>query len=199
MTTQVDRSRLTTAILVVVVILVSTGCEPDHPYSGVMSDVSYAGQVTPEGTKMRVNANGRSVAVSEFRGRFVWADYAAPWCSPCAPQSRVIRRLQDRYVGNVVFLTVMTSETTGYEGRPDQGTARSWANRFRLDPELVVSADDLYGKVIPSHMLYSPDGHTLFAYTGSMSEEQIRDVLTEKMSDWNTWSLTGEQAEWMRE
>ncbi|MDX1740899.1 MAG: hypothetical protein R3178_06380, partial [Rhodothermales bacterium] len=180
-----NRSSLTAATILIAVVSVTIGCESDHPYEGVMDDVSYAGQVKPENVKMRVNAKGRPVAVSEFRGRFVWADYAAPWCSPCTPQSRVIRRLQDRYVGNVVFLTVMTSETPGPEGRPDQSTARSWASRFRLDPELVVAADDLYGRIIPSHMLYSPEGHTLFTYTGSMSESQIIEVLTQRMSDWH--------------
>ena len=181
----------------VVLGALATGCGPDDPYVGNMSDTSYGGQVTLDHTKQRVSANDRMVAVSEFRGRYVWADYAAPWCSPCIPQSRTIRRLQKSLGRDVVFLTVMTSETPGYEGRPDRGTAQSWSQRFNLDPNLVVAAEDQYGRLIPSHMLFSPEGHTLYAATGAMSESQIRDILSRYMRDWDSWSRTGEHFDWM--
>jgi thiol-disulfide isomerase/thioredoxin len=198
---QLFRTSLATAGRAAVVLLIFvTGCgEADDPYVGVMSDTSYGGQVTAERTKHRVSANGRKVAISGFRGRYVWADSAAPWCSPCIPQSQTIRRLQDSVGESVIFLTVMTSETPGHADIPDQGTALSWSKRFGLNPDHVVAAKDQYGRIIPSHMLFSPEGHTLYAATGLMSESQIREVLTQYMRDWDEWSQTAHRFKWMRD
>src|SRR5438552_15910714 len=80
----------------------------DDLYVGNMNDSSYAGQVAPGGVTRRVNADGNMVAIEEFKGHFVWADYAAPWCQPCIPQAQAIKEVERSSGDRVVFLTVMT-------------------------------------------------------------------------------------------
>ena len=79
--------------------------------------------------------HGNMVAIEEFKGRFVWADYAAPWCRPCISQAQAIKEVEKSLGEGVVFLTVMTSATEEYASIPDQHTAKAWANRFGLNPE----------------------------------------------------------------
>lgn len=173
-------------------------CGPDDPYVGHMDDTSYAGQVTPAKTIGRVNAKGQIISIDQFRGRFVWAEYSAPWCSPCIPQARAIRQLDQRYRDKVIFLTVITSASTNYGDVPTQETARAWAAKTRLNPDRVVAATNLYGRKIPSHILYSPEGHALFRHEGLLSAAYIRKILERRMAEWYEWSRNGVTADWMR-
>ena len=184
------------------VFLLAVGCaqekEPDNPYVGNMDDFSYSGQITPERNMRRVNANGRMVTMDEYKGRFVWADYAAPWCQPCVAQAQAIKSIENSLADEVVFLTVMTSASQRYEDAPDQKTARAWATRFGLNSERVVAATNLWAWSIPKHILYSPTGQTLYRSTGGLSANQIRGILSRYMEDWGAWSREGRIANWMK-
>lgn len=161
---------------------------------GNMADSSYwRGRTqTP-----RASAAGDEVSMTQFAGRFVWVDYAAPWCGPCGPQAKVIRNLERSMAETCAFLTVMTSDMGGYGHPATEATAKTWANKHGLAPERVVAAD-LTAVTIPRHILYSPEGHMLFFHTGGMTEQQIRATIEERSSAWKTWKETGKLASWMR-
>ena len=179
------------------------GCEqqqhgPDNPFIGNMDDYSYSGQRSPNHVTSRMSANGKQVSIVDFEGRFVWADYAAPWCGPCAPQAKAIKRLENAYGDKVVFLTIMTSESPEYEDIPTVQTARAWAQRFGLNPDRVVFATNLWAWTIPTHILYSPEGQTLYRSTGYLAADEIKSILTRYAQDWEIWSKIGQKASWMR-
>jgi thiol-disulfide isomerase/thioredoxin len=163
-----------------------------------MSNFSYAGQRTAEEVLYRVNANGEMVSVVEFEGSFVWADYAAPWCKPCVAQAQVIKRLENALGDDVVFVTVMTSASPEFEAIPTQETARAWSQRFGFNPHRVLAATNLWAMTIPTHILYSPEGQTLYRFTGYMPGDQIRTALFKYMKDWKNWSENAVIADWMR-
>ncbi len=186
-----QRSAGPTAILLF--LLAACGPSTDPPV-GDMTDTSYYGL---RGTVSRQNARGQMVAFEKFEGRFVWVDYAAPWCAPCAYQAREIRKLEDSF-DDVVFLTVMTSDQGGYGDPATQSTAARWASKFGLDEDHVLAAD-LTAMTIPKHILFSPEGHVLFEKTGGMSSDQIQSRLASYKDDWHTWKTTAELADWMYE
>lgn len=126
-----------------------------------------------------INALGETVTLRQFSEKYVWIDYAAEWCSACAPQSRVIRSLAKMEPADIVFLTVMTSEPDGYGHPATQSTASRWAKRLDLDPARVVGTDAT-AMTLPQHALYSPAGIELFRYVGGMSAADIRKTLAEK-------------------
>jgi thiol-disulfide isomerase/thioredoxin len=159
-----------------------------------MADTSYYGQ---RGTLSRLNAKGELVALEQFAGRFIWAEYAAPWCGPCEPQARDARAVARSAGPEVVFLTVMTSDMGGYGDPATPATAAKWAARFGLDPEKVLAAD-LTAMTIPKHILFSPDGHVLLERTGQIFAGEIRSTLSRYMADWKEWDETAKPAEWMR-
>ena len=127
-------------------------------YEEVMDDHSYAGIRKPNSETSRINANGREVRFSSFSGKFVWADYSAPQCEPCRFQGRIIKKLEKAYPGEIVFLSVMTSNSQRYEDIPNQDTARTWAGKYQLEPEHVLVATNLWAITIPRHILFSPEG-----------------------------------------
>ena len=148
-----------------------------------MDDTSYYGQ---RGQTFRPNAEGEMVCLDQYEGRFVWADYAAPWCPACKHQAQDIRRLDGNCGEDVVFLTVMTSDMGGYGDPATRQTARSWSKSFGLDPSRVLAAD-LTAKTVPKHILFSPDGQVLFEKTGQLGAGEIRSTLTRYKQEWQAW------------
>ena len=155
---------------------------------GNMSDTSYSKTRT---INSRLNALGKKVPMGNFDGSFVWAEYAATWCSVCATQTPETKKVEKEAQDQIVFLTIMTGKGTGYNDHATVETAKSWANRFKLDPKHVLAAE-LWFKTVPEHRFYSPQGHTLFVHVGYLSADQIRKVIAHYKADWETWSKTGE-------
>ena len=153
---------------------------PGEERVGDLSDHSYSNARGKE----RISASGEMVRMEQFEGRFVWAEYAAPWCSPCSPQASAIRELESTTSDMVVFLTIMTSDMGGYGDPATRATAQSWAGRHGLDPAHVLAAD-LTATTVPRHILYSPTGQMLFLKTGAMSAQAIRDIIDLRATAWN--------------
>ena len=170
----------------------------DDAWEGRMSDHSYAAQLADGECLLRPDANGEETCIDRFAGTFVWADYAAPWCQPCLVQARTLKKLDQELGDQIVFLTVMTGVTADYESIPTVETAREWSDRFGLDPSRVVVADNLWGLAIPTHVLYSPTGQSLYRSSGYMTGASIRRIIEERTADWIEFNETGRRAPWMR-
>lgn len=188
--------------LSIIIFLGLTACAEEEslgdPYFGDMKNTSYGGQVTSSRIKSRVNGHGEYVVINQYAGRFVWSDYAAFWCSPCIPQSRVIQRLHESKLDKVSFLTIITSVVANAnQTPPGEQDAKEWAERFKLNPDHVVAATDQWTRTVPSHVLYSPEGHTLYSHTGSLTEDQILQVMDKYIYDWEEWKAYGTRAAWM--
>ncbi len=167
------------------------------PYLGVMEDISYAGLRTGDHSVSRLNANNEPATMDDFASRFIWAEYSAPWCSPCIPQAKAIGVLQDSY-DDLVFITIMTGASALYNDLPTVDLAADWASRFDLYPEHVLVAKNLWSRTVPHHILFSPDGHTLFKHTGLMQTADIRGTYERYRNDWRAWKEDGIRAAWMR-
>ena len=171
-------------ILLIAAPVLAAGCsgEKSDPYVGNMNDFTYGGRRSKE---YGPSAAGRTVRVADFKGRFVWIDFAAPWCPPCRRQAPIMRGLENSYGNKVAFLTMMTSDHSPSTPATAQ-TARQWAKQFGLDPGHVVPTGE-WGRTIPQHIVFSPLGQTLDWKIGLMSDVQIRATLAEHMREWNRW------------
>lgn len=168
------------------------------PYEGRMSDTSYSGQITPDKKVSRINAEGGKTSVADFKGKFIFANYAAPWCGVCVDQANAIKAIEKNFGDNIIFLTVITSASEKYEDIPNQNTAKQWANRFGLNKKQVVASKDHWSMTVPQNLLFSPDGQTLFIHQGLISQDQLKGKILLYMSDWNKWKKDGVKAKWMR-
>lgn len=131
----------------------------------------------------RIDGNGDAVSWADYAGKFVWAEYAGPWCSTCDRQASELRGFD---VDGVIHVTVMTSEMGGYGHPANKITAANWAKRYQLDPAHVIAAD-LTSKEVPEHQFFSPQGQILFKHSGYMSRDEISRIVAERRNVWNAW------------
>jgi len=121
-----------------------------------------------------INIDGNVVSLDEFKGRYVWADYAAEWCGYCTPQTKTIKSL-DRNIGDkILFITVVTG-TNEVMKPPTVESAKSWAKRFNLDPKKVLAKFST--DTLPYHILYAPSGDILYQGSGLYNEKKITEII----------------------
>jgi len=160
---------------------------------GNMNDTSYS-QV--KSMKPRLNALNKKVAIQEFEGQFVWAEYGSPLCDAATKQTLETKKVQSEINSQVTFLRILTAKSHDYYDHATATTAKNWSDRFQLNPERVLAAD-LWYKTVPEHRFFSPQGQTLFVHVGYLTSNQILDTIFYYKSGWEEWKETGKSAEWM--
>jgi thiol-disulfide isomerase/thioredoxin len=170
------------ALLSLTAIVFSCSGGSDDPVVGNLDDFSYMAR---RGVPYGPTATGESLDLAAFKGKYVWVDYSAPWCGPCVSQAPTIRQLEHAYEGKVVFLTVLVSDSSP-RNPATRNTARVWAAQHKLD-EAHVAAGQERVRYIPTHILFSPMGQTLFRKSGVFSEGQIRSTIEGQMRVYAGW------------
>lgn len=112
--------------------------------------------------------DGRTVRLSDFRGKVVFLNFWATWCPPCRQEMPEIRRLVEKNLPDVVVVGVNTSDTAP----PAEVKAFMEKNGY---PWLVLYdkgslVGRRYGVVyLPTSYFIGPDGTVRGRYIGPMS------------------------------
>lgn len=133
-------------------------------------------QIAPPPAGTFVDGDGKSVSLNDFKGRYLWIDYAAEWCAACTPQTRAIKSVAGTAPDKLAFITIMVTERGGYGHPSTTATAKRWASRFSLDPSRVW-AGQVRHRILPRNLLYSPQGEVLFDQVGELNVRQIQEEI----------------------
>jgi peroxiredoxin len=119
--------------------------------------------------------NGKSVALSSFKGKVIVLDFWATWCPPCKAEIPGFVELQDAY-GSQGLQVVGVSVDDPVDKLPP------FASEFKMNyPVLVgLGRDDLqdaYGPMwgIPTTFLISRDGKICRKHSGMVGKEQYEE------------------------
>lgn len=103
-----------------------------------------------------LDKNGKEVSLSDFRGKYVYIDFWATWCSPCLAEMEVMERLHKKYGRKVVFLSISVDK------RPEQMNRFLKRNKYKwtfLHYGNQPSIKDIYRVYgVPVYYLIDPDG-----------------------------------------
>lgn len=122
------------------------------------------------------DADGRSVALSDFRGRWVLLDFWASWCAPCRAQLPLIAGLEAEYApkGLEVIGISLDKERDQWLRAVEEDGCRWLQLR---DAEGTV-AHDYAILSIPNVMLISPEGEVV---ARNLTKDKLEDALSRNL------------------
>lgn len=156
-----------------------------------------------EGTKainfQFTDINGKSLKLSDFKGRWVLVNFWAPWCPLCWVEVPTLNELNKRKDFVVIGI--------GLDYGPDEGVVRESAGRHNMDFHSIVAGgarrnqDSPFRQVgpvdfYPTSYLYDPDGEIVMFIPGQVRMNKVLAFMEAyKNKGSQTQVLNGKQSE----
>jgi peroxiredoxin len=120
------------------------------------------------------SASGKTVSMSQFKGKAVYLNFFATWCPPCNDEAPAIGKLAKKYAGKVTILGVNELE--------NPSKAKSFMEKYHLPYTALVDSDGslghAYGMIgLPVHVFIDKQGNVKQFVDGEMSAEEIDAAL----------------------
>jgi thiol-disulfide isomerase/thioredoxin len=124
-----------------------------------------------------VDFEGNKHKLSEFRGKWVFLDFWAVWCSPCRMEIPHIAKAYNAFKGeNIQFLSVSHDGTIETPKKYNEENGMEWMQTINL-PD-YCNASTLYGvSGIPAPFLIDPDGKLIKISAGKLRGDDLMKTL----------------------
>lgn len=133
------------------------------------------GSPFPEGVTL-VDAEGKSVDMSMFKGKYVYIDLWASWCGPCCKEVPHLKKVEKELKNKDVAFVSVSSDTDEQAWKSKMKELDMHGNQF-IDKDNTL-CEALNVKGIPFFVIYDKDGN-LYTY-GAMrpsSGARLKDLL----------------------
>ena len=162
-------------------LLVLTGCTGapgDSPYgSASVTDAPSPIFDFPEGLAVQLvedpaqlgdlvmqDLDGRSIAMSDLRGKVTLVNFWATWCGPCRQEIPDLIRLQDQYPDQLQIIGVSLDES-------GPATVRAFAEEFQMNYPVVMTTAEIAQRfprvfALPTTFVIDPVGQVAQTHVG---------------------------------
>ena len=146
------------------------------------NDQVKAGSPAPAFTLTDID--GRTISLSDFRGRYLVLDFWGSWCGPCRDANphrvELYQRYKDRPDFAILSLALDKDDAAWRKAVQDDGLCWPQVNMSQT-PESPASVNVLYGiNLYPTQMLVSPDGEILVRQGGF---DARKNLVAERLSE----------------
>jgi len=120
------------------------------------------------------NVNGRSVSLSDFKGKVVILDFWATWCPPCKQEIPDFISLQSQYASRGLQIVGIALD------QPDK--VRAFAQQNGMNYPVLFGTDQiaaLYGGIegIPTTFILDKNGNIVTRFEGFRSREDFESEI----------------------
>lgn len=129
--------------------------------------------------------NNQSYRFSQFKGKWVVANYWATWCQSCRKEFPALRYIANKYRGRAVVLGFDTGDAqTGQATNPH--VMRNFVRQHRLNYTVVPLQNNTlfaFGVLwsVPTTFIINPQGQVVTSHMGIMTARQIQSYIEGKV------------------
>lgn len=127
------------------------------------------------------DANGRTVRLSDYRGKVVLLNFWATWCGPCTVEIPWFVEFERRYKDQGFAVLGVSMDEDGWE------VVRPFMSRLRINYRVLMGNGEvarLYGGVdsLPTTFLIDREGKIVKVHVGLVSQSRYENELQELFS-----------------
>lgn len=145
-------------------------------------DYSLIGKVSPtfELPAISEKEDGKTIKLSDYKGKLVLINFWASWCGPCRAEIPSLIKLQDTYKNRSFAVVGLAMESKKDAEEFIQGKSINYPNAYSSSENSVKEILGKYGNpdgILPYSVLISPSQNILSIYPGIISETKMQRVL----------------------
>jgi len=120
--------------------------------------------------------NGKTLTLSDLRGKTVVINFWATWCKPCLREIPDLSKVYEQYKARgVVMLGVMTDD-------PDNQTLLNFQSDREMTYPVVRANSDIlmsysYPNALPTTFVYDRGGKEVYSHVGPLQAEELAGYL----------------------
>jgi len=169
---------LVVLIIVVAIMLLAPRLVKYKPANVITSDPK--GQVAPDFALKDIN--GKTVRLSDFKGKVIVLNFWATWCPPCKTEMPWLVDLENKYRAQGIEIVGVALD----EAPPKE--IASFAREMQLNYPVLIGDDntsDAYGDVqmLPTTFYIGRDGKIVSRVVGLVGQREIEDSMKQALAE----------------
>jgi len=122
------------------------------------------------------DAGGKTVKLSDFKGKVVLLDFWATWCGPCKIEIPWFVEFQRKYKDQGFSVVGVSMDEGGW------GTVRPFVEEHKMNYPVVIGTDQTaeeFGgvEVLPTTFVIDRQGRIVATHQGLTSKDEIEDAI----------------------
>jgi peroxiredoxin len=122
------------------------------------------------------DVNGKTVKLSDFRGKAVMLDFWATWCGPCQVEIPWFMDFERKYKDQGFVVIGVAMDDEGWQ------VVKPFIQQMKMNYRVVIGNDhtaDLYGGIesLPTTLLIDRDGKIASVHVGLAGKQEFQDAI----------------------
>jgi thiol-disulfide isomerase/thioredoxin len=154
-------------VLSIIVLALAAGCTDKSAQSNFPAVTDFTLQ----------DMRGRSVRLSDFKGKVVLLEFWATWCPPCGPAVPVLERLHKTYRNKGLVVLAVSLDMGGWDALPPYINSNGITYRVLKGTSAVAIQYQV--RSIPVFLVLNKKGKIVKRYFGLGGDEELeKDIKT---------------------
>ncbi|MEQ8200660.1 MAG: TlpA disulfide reductase family protein [Syntrophomonadaceae bacterium] len=155
-----------------------TSTDPPSGTPNQTGSPAVKGQAAPE--IVLQDLDGKTVRLSDYRGKVVILNFWASWCPPCKAEMPELEQASREFAQGSEAVLLTVNMTDGSRETPAKARQYIQANRYTMPVWLDIAgqaADDYNVTSIPTTFIIDKQGHIGTRFSGATTREALQDFV----------------------